>query len=194
MPSLFAQQRNLVLEGIIDYWYLEATAQLLKDGRIETLNDKIALVFANSAGKVVYYATILYAHHLKVAALLDSDAVGDQATQQETLTHTLGNKNIMRTKDFCDRNINHPEIEDLLRDTLVALVKDEYRVDVALTVTKQPNRPIIDIFTQEVPNLSKYKLAKVYIRWTRSHEAKDLAEKERTQWRKMLQEINQVLK
>lgn len=192
--SLFAQQRNLVMEGITDYWYFEATAQLLAAGKVETFNDKIALVFANSAGKVVYYATILYAHHLKVAALLDSDAAGDQAAKQETLTHTLGNKNIMRTKDYCDNNITHPEIEDLLRDTLVALVKDEYSVDVTATVTAQPNRPIIDIFTEKVPDFSKYKLAKAYVRWTRSHEAKDLTEKERTQWKKIIQEVNKVLK
>ena len=29
--SLFAQQRNLVLEGLTDFWYFEATAQLLRD-------------------------------------------------------------------------------------------------------------------------------------------------------------------
>jgi predicted ATP-dependent endonuclease of OLD family len=192
--SLFAQQRNLILEGITDYWYIEATAQLLTAGNVESINDKIAFVFANSAGKVVYYATILYAHHLKVAALLDSDAAGDQAAQQETLTHTLGNKNIMRTKDYCDNNIIHPEIEDLLRDTLIALVKEEYKVDVTATVKAQPNRPIIDAFAQEVPDFSKYKLAKAYVRWTRNHEAKDLTEKERSQWKKMIQEVNKVLK
>lgn len=192
--SLFAQQRNLVMEGITDYWYFEATAQLLSAGKVETINDKIALVFANSAGKVVYYATILYAHHLKVAALLDSDAAGDQAAKQETLTHTLGNKNIMRTKDYCDNNITHPEIEDILRDTLVSLVKDEYKVDVTATVTAQPNRPIIDVFTEKVPDFSKYKLAKAYVRWTRNHEAKDLTEKERNQWKKLIQDVNKVLK
>lgn len=192
--SLFAQQRNLVMEGITDYWYFEATAQLLAAGKVETFNDKIALVFANSAGKVVYYATILYAHHLKVAALLDSDSAGDQAAKQETLTHTLGNKNIMRTKDYCDGNIANPEIEDLLRDTLVALVKEEYKVDVTATVTAQPNRPIIDVFAKEVPDFSKYKLAKAYVRWTRSHEAKNLTDKERAQWKKMIQEVNKVLK
>ena len=90
--SLFSQQRNLVLEGITDYWYLDATAQLLRTAKIIDLNEKIALVFANSAGKVVYYATILHAHNLKVAALLDSDAAGDQAAQQENLVHALGNK------------------------------------------------------------------------------------------------------
>lgn len=61
--SLFTQQRNLVLEGITDYWYLESTAQLLREAAIKdaNLDEKTALIFANSAGKVVYYATILHA-------------------------------------------------------------------------------------------------------------------------------------
>ena len=83
--SLFSQQRNLVLEGLTDYWYIDATAQLLRANGLESLNEKIALVFANTAGKVVYYATILFAHNLKVAALLDSDAAGEQAAQQDSL-------------------------------------------------------------------------------------------------------------
>lgn len=115
--SLFAHQRNLVLEGLTDYWYLDAIAQLLRAASVIDLNEKIALVFANSAGKVVYYATILHAHKLKVAALLDSDAAGDQAAQQETLVHTLGNRGILRTKDAYTGIVTKPEVEDLLRDT-----------------------------------------------------------------------------
>ena len=37
--SLFAQQRNLVLEGLTDYWYLDATAQLLEDATEASLID-----------------------------------------------------------------------------------------------------------------------------------------------------------
>ncbi|MBX3629615.1 MAG: AAA family ATPase [Nitrosomonas sp.] len=111
--SLFSQQRNLILEGITDYWYIETTSELFRANSDSNINDKIALVFANTAGKVVYYATILHAHNLKVASLLDSDSAGDQAAQQETLVHTLGNKNILRTKDYC--SIQKAEIEDLLR-------------------------------------------------------------------------------
>ncbi len=55
--SLFVQQRNLVLEGLTDYWYFEATAELLRDAGIADLNDTIALLPANAAGKVVYFAT-----------------------------------------------------------------------------------------------------------------------------------------
>ncbi|WP_300435443.1 AAA family ATPase [Christiangramia sp.] len=191
--SLFSQQRNLILEGITDYWYLDATAQLLRDGKVENLNDKIALVFANSAGKVVYYATILYAHNLKVAALLDSDVAGDQTAKQENLVHTLGNKNILRTRDYVS-NIPKAEIEDLLRQTLIKIVKDEYGVDTKKTSNSQPNRPIIEIFSKEVPDFSKYKLAKAYVRWTRNNEAKKLQKSELENWKKMIQKINKILK
>lgn len=190
--SLFSQQRNLVLEGITDYWYIDATSQLIKASGGEGVNEKIALVFANSAGKVVYYATILHAHHLKVAALLDSDAAGDQAAQQSTLVHTLRNKNILRTKDYVP-GVAHTEIEDLLRETLVQIVKDEHNIDVTALATSQPSRSIVDIFMQQVPNFSKYKLAKAYVRWTRSHETKDLKAVEIEQFKKLFQTINKVL-
>ena len=153
--SLFTQQKNLVLEGITDYWYLESTAQLLREAAIKDaiLDEKTALIFANSAGKVVYYATILHAQKMKVAALLDSDAAGDQAAQQEHLVHALGNKNILRTKDFCP-NILKPEIEDLLRDTLITIVKDDFGVDVKSISETYPTRPIVDIFTKEISGFS----------------------------------------
>lgn len=191
--SLFSQQRNLILEGLTDYWYLEATAELLRASKIENLNEKIALVFANSAGKVVYYATILFAHNLKVAALLDSDAAGDQAAQQENLVHTLGNKNILRTKDYV-ADVLKPEIEDLLRETLIAIVKSEYGKDTATIASSQPTRPIIDIFSQEVPDFSKYKLAKAYIRWTKVNDASALTAQEQTGWKNLIQQVNKVLK
>jgi predicted ATP-dependent endonuclease of OLD family len=156
--SLFSRQCNLVLEGLTDYWYLDVVAQLLHEANLANLNEKIALIFANSAGKVVYYATILHAHNLKVAALLDSDAAGDQAAQQEALVHTLGNKNILRTKDVYTGAVEKTEIEDLLRDTLVkvAASDSELKWDVNDIATKQPKRPIIDIFTTDW-TLDKFK-------------------------------------
>ena len=193
--SLFTQQKNLVLEGITDYWYLESTAQLLREAAIKDaiLDEKTALIFANSAGKVVYYATILRAQKMKVAALLDSDAAGDQAAQQEHLVHALGNKNILRTKDFCP-NILKPEIEDLLRDTLITIVKDDFGVDVKSISETYPTRPIVDIFTKEISGFSKYKLAKSYVRWTRNNNANALNSDEIRAWSKLIQTINKALK
>lgn len=192
--SLFAQQRNLVLEGLTDYWYLDATAHLLRDAKLADLNQKIALLPANTAGKVVYFATILHAHSLKVAALLDSDSAGDQAAQQETLIHTLGNNGILRTGDVCPGQIKNPEIEDLLRDTLVAVAESELGWDIADVATDQPRRPIVTIFAAEIADFSKYRLAKAYLRWTREHSAADLTESERNSWTELIKRVNRALR
>ena len=192
--SLFAQQRNLVLEGLTDYWYFEATAQLLRDADQADLNKKIALLPANAAGKVVYFATVLHANHLKVAALLDSDNAGNQAAKQETLIHTLGNRKILRTSDVCPGAITKPEIEDLLRNTLVALAQSELGWDVTAVAAKQPQRPIAEIFASEIGDFSKYRLAKAYLRWTRDHSAADLTEDERSTWVELIKRANRALR
>ncbi|HVA80000.1 MAG TPA: AAA family ATPase [Candidatus Binataceae bacterium] len=191
--SLFVQKRNLVVEGLTDYWYVDATVHLLREAGIVDLNQKIALVPAASAGKVVYYATILHAQKLKVSALLDSDAAGDQAAQQAVLVHTLGNRAILRTKDAYDGAVKHPEIEDMLRSTLVQVAKSDLGWDVSATAAAQPARPIVDIFTAEIGGFSKYKLAKAFLRWTRVHEAGELTDDERRQWKKLIGAMNAAL-
>ena len=191
--SLFAQQRNLVLEGLTDLFYLETASELMRADLIELLNDKIALIPAQSAGKVVYYATILHAQKLKVAALLDADSAGDLAAQQEVLVHTLGNKRILRTKDAYTGLVTRVEIEELLRDTLISIAKFDLRWDVTAVAASQPARPIIEIFKAEIPNFSKYVLSKAFVRWSRGHSADDLTELERAQWAAMIRNINASL-
>jgi predicted ATP-dependent endonuclease of OLD family len=192
--SLFAQQRNLVLEGLTDLWYIEASADLLRSAGEADLNQKIALVAANKASKVVYFATILHAHSLKVAALLDSDTAGDQAAQQDILVNALGNKRILRTKDVYSGAVGKPEIEDLLRSTLIKIGKTALGWDIEAKAAAQPNRPIVDIFAAEVSGFSKYNLAKAYVRWTRDHDASALEAGERTQWAALIERINSTLK
>lgn len=190
--SLFAQQRNLVLEGLTDEWYLEGVAALLADGGEVKLNDKIALVTADTAGKVVYFATILHAHNLKVAALLDSDNAGDAAAKQDTLVHKLGQKGILRTRDFAP-GVAKAEIEDLLRDTLPVIARDQLGWDVVDQVAQQTSRPLVDIFSG-VTGFSKYKLAKAFLRWSRENDAGALSDSERVAWAKLITAINTALK
>jgi len=191
--SLFMQERNLVLEGLTDYWYLEAMANVLRDAEIITLNERIALVPAGNAGKVVYFATLLHANRLKVAALLDSDAAGDQAASQETLVAALKHRRIVRTAEICP-SVKHPEIEDLLRDTLPVVAKDDLGWNVTDIVNQQFSRPIVDIFGTEIADFSKYKLSKAFLRWTREHTADDLSITERDAWTKLIKRINSALR
>jgi hypothetical protein len=188
--SLFAQQRNLVLEGLIDLFYLEATADLLRAEYVADLDSNIALIPATSAGMVAYYATILHARKLKVAALLDSDSAGEETAKQAVLAHTLGSKGIVRTKDAYTGSAMRVEIEDLLRNTLVNLAKSEFGWDITAAAAEQPNRQIVEIFKSEIRDFSKYKLAKAYVRWTRGHTSSDLSIAERVQWTTLIEKIN----
>lgn len=178
--TLFSSKRNLVLEGLTDYWYLQALSDLASADGKEGLPDNISLVPASSAGKVVYFATILHSNDLKVAALLDSDKAGDDAAKQDTLVHTLGNKKILRTADFMPSGstIKAPEIEDIIRDTLISIVTERFGVDVSELANKQKSRPIIDLFDKEVPNFSKYQLAKSFLKWSKDHEFSNLKKHE----------------
>lgn len=192
--SLFVHKRNLILEGLTDYWYLEAMSEMLHEAKEVSLLDTISLLPACSASKIVYYATFLHANSMRVAALLDSDSAGDQAAQQETLIHTLGNKGVIRTKDAYIGPVKTPEIEDLLRDTLVTVAKAELSWDVSKTATQQPARPIVDVFTAEITDFSKYRLAKAFLRWARTHGASDLQPHEVKQCTSLITRINKALK
>jgi predicted ATP-dependent endonuclease of OLD family len=192
--SLFAHERNLITEGLTDYFYIDAMAQLLRAGGVADLNPKIAIVPAGDAGKVVYFATILHAHSLKVAALLDSDTAGENAAQQETLVHALKQRAIIRTRDFLKVTVNKAEIEDLLRDTLIEIAEQEFGSNVRATVEAHQKRPIVDIFSKEISGFSKYKLAKAFMRWSRDHTADDLTQSEREQWKSLIEHLNKALK
>ena len=191
--SMFTEPRNLVLERLSDYWYVEATAHLLAESAIVSLHDEIAMHSAGAAGKVVYYATILHASKLKVAALLDSDAAGDNATKQERLVRSLGHKNVLRTKDAYTGTATRPVIEDMLRETLLNVASDDPGWDVRVAAGSRRDRSIVDIFADEVPNFSRYELAKAYVRWTRSHKAEDLTVAEQVQWENLVDLINGAL-
>jgi hypothetical protein len=114
--------------------------------------------------------------------------------KQETLVHTLGNEGILRTKDSYKGGVTKPEIEDMLRDTLVKVGKDDLGWDVAEVAAAQPARPIVDIFNDTVSGFSKYKLAKAYLHWTRDHAAPDLGTDERAAFEDLIDRANKALK
>lgn len=174
--TLFGQHRNLVVEGITDYWYLEAAADAARDASAPALEDAVTIIPAGDAGKVVYHAAVLNAQRLRVAALFDSDAAGVQAASNETLTHILKSKQILRVADFYTGDVSNPETEDLLRETLLVVARDDLGIDAVELGAKQPKRPVCDLLTEAGSGaFSKYRLGKAFIRWMRQHGWSDLA-------------------
>jgi hypothetical protein len=192
VQSLFSQQRNLLLKGLVELWYLQATSELLKAAGLAYLDERIELTPCDSARKLVYYATMLHAHALKVAALLDS--ASEEAVKQEVLAQKLGHRGLIRIRDGYAGKVRAPQIEDLLRATLIRVAKEQLSWDVSAEAAAKPEQAITDVFASHAPGFSRYKLARAYLKWSGEHEANELEADERTQWFNLFGKINSALR
>ncbi|MGB4780032.1 ATP-dependent nuclease [Microbacterium sp.] len=190
--SMFTHQKNLVVEGVTDLLYVEALNSAFAAQGGATLDDGIALVPAGSASKVVYYSTILTSQDLKVAALLDSDAAGDKAAEQEALWQLLTSKRILRTGDHLT-GVQRAEIEDLLRVSLGLVARDECGWDSVSTIAAQSQRPIMEILADEHTGVSKWKLARAFVRWLATNGADALTDGEQKSWGSLVAAANKAL-
>ena len=100
--SLFGQERNLVFEGLTDFWYVDAVAQLLRDKGMVLLNEKIAPVPTRQRWKGCVLRHAPPRPETKGGRASRLRSAGDQAANQDVLVHALGNKCILRTKDAYD--------------------------------------------------------------------------------------------
>lgn len=190
--SMFTHKRNLVVEGITDLLYIEAlNSAFLAEGG-PALDPDISIVPAGSASKVVYYSTILTSQDLKVAALLDSDAAGDLAAEQEALWQLLSSKRILRTGDHINR-VQRAEFEDLIRETLGKVASDELGFDSTSNIAAQASRPVMAILNTDHGNVSKWALARRFTRWLADHGTAALTSAEKDAWASLTTAVNKAL-
>ncbi len=84
--SFLIADRNLVVEGVNDYWVLTELSNLLQhDGEVGLPGD-VLITPGGSASTAVHIATIMIGQNLDVVALFDSDDEGRRA--QEKLDHS----------------------------------------------------------------------------------------------------------
>lgn len=190
--SMFTHKSNLVVEGVTDLLYLEALNAAFRSAGGPYIDEQTAIVPAGSASKVVYYSTILTSQKLKVAALLDSDAAGEQAANQEALWQLLTQKRILRTGDHIGR-VERSEIEDLIRATLTDVARDECGWDSTATVAAQPDRPLMEILFAEHASVSKWKLARAFTKWLSANGIEALTDDEKAAWSSLSDAVNRSL-
>lgn len=190
--SMFSQTRNLVCEGYTDMLYIEALNTAAADAS-SGFRHAVAIVPASSASKVMYYVTVLVSQSLKVAALLDSDQAGDKAAEQDALVAMLDKQRILRTKDFVSGAVRGPEIEDLLRETLVKIARDRCDWDVEEAAVSQSHRRLVDILVENASGFSKLQLARAFMTWLGENGFKSLTSDEQEAVKKFFTTANKAL-
>jgi hypothetical protein len=74
--ALFYAKRQLVVEGITDYWLLKAMSHRLKEKGMEALRTDVVIVPAGGVNHLMPLAAMLNAHEVELRVLLDGDEPG----------------------------------------------------------------------------------------------------------------------
>lgn len=171
--SLFISKRQLLVEGITDYWLIKTVAEVLPSRSLPTLRSDITLVPAAGVTKLLPLASMLIGHDIEIGALLD----GDEPARKE------GNKLVKKLLsgedrrclfigDFLDGRIA-AEIEDVFpEDFYLAAVKEAYQINKpAFTKEEQAlNNGIVDKLTvffnrKGLGRFEKWRVAAVLRDW-----------------------------
>lgn len=81
-----------------------------------------------------------------------------------------------------------------VQQTLINIVDSEYSINCKEVADSQPSRSIVSIFAKEVPNFSKYDLAKAFIRWCKDNDSSKLSTDEIEGWKSLINDVNKALK
>ncbi|WP_374028138.1 AAA family ATPase [Bdellovibrio bacteriovorus] len=144
--SLFVGQNNLVVEGVTDYWFINAMSAVLKDAGKVGLDERLVVTPAGGATKVAYVGTLLHGQDLNVAVLLDADKEGEAAQKQLVHQWVLEKENVV----MLDRALGRAgsiAIEDLFDEKFyLGYVADAYKVELKGKKLKVPSdsRSIVD--------------------------------------------------
>jgi len=191
--TLFEHRRNLVVEGISDYWYLMALSDAAKEAGDLALDDDLAIIPAGDASKIVYNASVLHSRDWQVAALFDSDVAGTAAAEAEAFVHLMKKERIYFVGDFYNGPVERPEIEDLLRDTLLRVAYDELDIDAFERASSEPHRSVCELLGDGIGrSFSKHRLAKAFIHWMRNRGWDDLPQHERDVALALFAAVNQA--
>ncbi len=111
--SLFFSPRQLVVEGITDYWLLKAMSRLLGRKGKKGLREDVVVTPAGGTTHMMPLASLLAAHNIEFTTLLDGDEPGKNKGRE--LREKLLVKSFF-VSDYCEPG--GLEIEDLFSDDL----------------------------------------------------------------------------
>lgn len=76
VQTLFLAKRQLIVEGLTDFWLLKALDQALRTSGRQGLRDDVVVVPSGGLSKLFPLASMLVGHDIEVVALLDGDEPG----------------------------------------------------------------------------------------------------------------------
>ncbi len=128
--SYLLSQKNLVVEGVDDYWLLTEISNILKRNSKEGLESEIFITPSGGSSEVVYISTIMIGQKLDVFSLFDEDDAGriakDKLVKNWLLKYNNSTSKAMTISEMLGLE-NDFAIEDLLTEKFyIEKVKQTY--------------------------------------------------------------------
>jgi predicted ATP-dependent endonuclease of OLD family len=198
--SLFIGQKNLVVEGVTDFWFLSTLSALLDEAGDAGLAENLVITPAGGASKVAYLATLLLGQELKVAALLDSDEEGLKAQKQLVHNWLLTDSDVLMLGTVAGVAGTYA-IEDLFDATYyLEHAKAAYAKELSGKEIKLPAKPegsIVDRLALHFENqgltFNKGRVARRIMKDLATKQAKDLPATTLDGFRKVIAAVNGVV-
>lgn len=146
--SYLVAERNLVVEGVHDYWIVTALSNYLKRIGKEGLHNDIFITPAGGASHAVNLATFMVGQKLKTIVLLDSDSDGNKArdalVKNWLIKFSEKSANVIQIGAILETD-KPVEIEDVLPPKFYFdAVKERYRDDIAEKGVKRLQLPKLE--------------------------------------------------
>mgnify|MGYP001052750946 CR=1 FL=1 len=129
VQSLFISKRQLIVEGITDYWILKALDLALKQRERKGLRDDVVIVPSGGVNNLLPLVSMLIGHDVQVVALLDGDEPGRREGKKLTEKLFAGNVGqCLFIGDFVENN--EAELEDIFgEETYLESVKKAFGLE-----------------------------------------------------------------
>ena len=118
--GLFQHRKNVLVEGITDFYYLQALSQQCAISDRPSLPDDIYIVFCGGTKNVGWIASLFLSEKVRPLVLLDGDEAG-RARRNALMKELYANHNsgILMLDDILNRSGQEVEIEDILGESLI---------------------------------------------------------------------------
>ena len=162
--SLIAK-RNLVVEGVNDYWILTELSNLLRRAGEEGIPEDVRVTPGGSASQAVHVATFMIGQELDVVALFDSDNAGrgarDELIKNWITRYTTANAGVILLGDAVEADSDFA-LEDLFPEKFITdIVKDAYSKQLAATEIDEITLQGEDILWKRIERFMKAQEIKI---------------------------------
>lgn len=143
--TLFYSKRQLVVEGLTDYWILKAMSNVLHAKNKGGLRNDAVIVPSGGVNNLLPLASMLVGHDIKLAILLDGDEPGKRKGKEVERRLLL---KCLFVSSFAKRK--EAELEDLFSETVCLDAVKEAYPDISMPITFNDEEKKIQCISKRV--------------------------------------------